>query len=72
MRRPSLLFYVILVPMLIVFVFPYAWMVFNSFRNTADIYAYPPAVTARLTLENFRAVFKETPFLRYMANSAAV
>ncbi|MDR7421659.1 MAG: carbohydrate ABC transporter permease [Armatimonadota bacterium] len=72
MRRPGVLFYMLLVPVLAVFVFPYVWMTLNSFRTTADIYAYPPTVTARLTWENFRAVFEETPFLRYTANSVVV
>lgn len=72
MRRPSLFFYGTLAAILSIFVFPYAWMVFNSFRTTADILAYPPVLTAQLTLENYRAVFRETPFLRYTVNSVVV
>lgn len=72
MRRPSLCFYGGLVPVLVIFVFPYAWMVFNSFRAAADILAYPPVLSTQLTLENYRAVFRETAFLRYAMNSVIV
>lgn len=55
----------------LVTVFPLVYMVLSSFKTEQDIYGtslLPP----EWTLENFRQVFTEVPFARYMANSLVV
>lgn len=52
---------------------PLVWLVASSFKANEDFFAYPffPPIE-RLTLENFRGLFREIPFLRFMMNSIFV
>ncbi|MEJ5943964.1 carbohydrate ABC transporter permease [Pseudokineococcus basanitobsidens] len=55
----------------LVTVFPLVYMVLSAFKTAGDIYGtslLPPT----WTLENFRYVFTEVPFARYMLNSLVV
>ncbi len=49
-------------------VFPLFWMVSSAFKTGTDIYSLSP-IPESPTLDNFRYVFTELPFLRYMFNS---
>jgi multiple sugar transport system permease protein len=65
-------FYGALVLVLAVFVFPFFWMAFNSFKTHEKILEYPPAFVFAPTLSNFRNVFWQTPFVRYTWNSVLI
>ena len=54
------------------FMAPFAWMVLGSFKTTVDFLAYPPVFIFRPTLENYRQVFADNSFIRYMLNSTIV
>ena len=54
------------------FMLPFAWMVLGSFKTTVDFLAYPPVFVFLPTLENYRHVFADNAFLRYMLNSTVV
>ena len=54
------------------FMAPFAWMVLGSFKTTVDFLAYPPVFIFRPTLENYRQVFADNTFLRYVLNSTIV
>jgi multiple sugar transport system permease protein len=54
------------------FMLPFAWMVLGSFKTTLDFMAYPPVFIFRPTLENYRQVFADNAFLRYLLNSTIV
>jgi len=54
------------------FMAPFAWMVLGSFKTTLDFMAYPPVFLFHPTLDNYRQVFADNSFLRYMLNSTIV
>jgi multiple sugar transport system permease protein len=70
MRRA--LFYLGLVLVLGVFVFPFFWMALNSFKTHDQITEYPPVFLFTPTLENVRNVFAQGQFVRYTWNSVVV
>ena len=70
MRRA--LFYLGLVLVLGVFVFPFFWMALNSFKTHDQITGYPPVFFFTPTLENVRNVFAQGQFVRYTWNSIVV
>jgi multiple sugar transport system permease protein len=70
MRRA--LFYLGLVLVLGVFVFPFFWMALNSFKTHDQITEYPPVFFFTPTLENVRNVFAQGQFVRYTWNSVVV
>jgi multiple sugar transport system permease protein len=49
-------------------VFPLVWMVASAFKSGNDVYTLS-IIPQTPTLENFRYVFTQMPFLRYMLNS---
>jgi len=66
------IFYGALVLVLGVFVFPFFWMAFNSFKTHEKILEYPPVFMFAPTLSNFRNVVWQTPFAQYTWNSVLV
>jgi multiple sugar transport system permease protein len=65
-------FYGALLFVLGVFVFPFFWMAFNSFKTHEKILEYPPAFVFQPTLGNFANVFWQTPFFQYTWNSVLI
>ena len=49
-------------------IFPLIWMVSSAFKTSAEVYTLR-IIPESPTLDNFRYVFTELPFLRYMVNS---
>ncbi len=66
------LFYLGLALVLAVFVFPFFWMLLNSFKTHEKITEYPPVFLFAPTLENFANVFAQGQFIRYTLNSIVV
>ncbi len=65
--------FAILVPITFVMIFPYYWTINAAFKTQAEILRSPPTfVPLSLTLENFRVVLFDKPFLKYFANSVIV
>jgi multiple sugar transport system permease protein len=54
------------------FMLPFVWMVLGSFKTTVDFLSYPPVWIFRPTLENYRQVFADNAFVRYVMNSLIV
>lgn len=53
--------------------FVFFWMVSSSFKRGVDIYSMPPKwFNFEPTLDNYRAAFERTPFLKYAFNSLLV
>ncbi len=65
-------FYAALILVLVVFIFPFFWMAFNSLKTHEKILEYPPAFVFSPTLDNFKSVFWETPVLKFTWNSVLV
>ena len=51
---------------------PYLWLVVTSFTPAAELGRVPPFLPSAPTLDAYRAVFQERPFLRILGNSALV
>jgi len=66
------LFYAALILVLAVFVFPFVWMAFNSFKTHEKITEYPPVFLFTPTWGNFKNVFLQGQFFQYTWNSILV
>ncbi len=66
-----LLLYSALIIFAVFFFYPFLWMVVTTFRPEADIGALS-ILPARVTLENYIAVFRKIPILRAFFNSLLV
>jgi multiple sugar transport system permease protein len=60
--------FVALIVICLLTVFPLLWMVSSAFKPGEDVYSLS-IIPESPTLDNFRYVFTEVPFLRYMFNS---
>ncbi len=67
-----LAFYVVLVVLLAVVLFPFYWVVATAFKLPRDTFAMPPAWLFQPTLDNFRKVLASLVFLRAFTNSLLV
>jgi multiple sugar transport system permease protein len=76
MRRRVLPFsawHLLLMPLALIFVLPLVQMVLTSFMSTAEINQFPPKlIPTSLHLEGYRALFAQTPVLRWFANTVIV
>jgi len=66
------LFYAALVFIVIVFFFPFLWVIYTSFQYPTNASAVPPNIFASPTLENFHKVFQEGEFFSCLWNSTVV
>lgn len=71
-RARDTLIVVVAAAVLIVIVFPFAWMVLTAFRPAAEMFALHNILPSRLTLAGFEKLFATSPFGRYVLNSLAV
>ena len=72
-RKISTVFYFILIGLLmILFLAPFLWMVYCSFKNPIEIAKLPPNWLQGLTLQNYKNVFNQQNFLRFIRNSLIV
>jgi len=69
--RPRVALMVLGVVLGLLTIFPLAWMVTGSFKTAAEVNS-ATLLPADPTLENYRYVFTQVPFLRYMLNSLVV
>ena len=66
------LFYLCLLALVAVIVFPFAWMSFGSLKAGTQLMQIPPDWTGPLTLLNYRKVFGQTDFLFRTLNSFTI
>ena len=67
-----ILFYGALILVLMIFIFPFLWMVFNSFKTHEKILEYPPAFVFSPTLQNLKNVLSQGSVIKYTWNSILV
>jgi multiple sugar transport system permease protein len=54
----------------VVMFFPFLWMVSSSFKSNQEVLQYPPSLLPHeWHPENYKSVFTEVPFAKYMLNS---
>jgi multiple sugar transport system permease protein len=69
----TVLWYIACIILAVVFAGPFIWMISNSFKPPDEIFANPPIlISQRASFENYRMVFEQAPFERYMLNSFIV
>lgn len=71
----NVIFYVVLVLILMVLLFPFIMMLSVAIKSTAETIGYPPTIIPEtFTLEHFQDIFnaKIFPFLKYLKNSAYI
>jgi multiple sugar transport system permease protein len=62
-----------LVALSALFAFPFFWMVSSSFKDVAEIQAFPPPLLpSELRWENYRRVFQIVPFAQFAVNTLIV
>ncbi|PLS03213.1 carbohydrate ABC transporter permease [Neobacillus cucumis] len=73
-KKASPLFYVFLILFVFVVMFPFLWMLISSIKPATELFgdkAFTP-YTSDPTMENYKSVFFDHPFLRYLWNSTVV
>lgn len=68
----DLVFYLVIISMAMVVLFPFLWMLSSSFKTQVDIIAWPPRFVFKPTLQNYSRVFGEQDFFKYFINSSIV
>jgi multiple sugar transport system permease protein len=68
----STLFYAGAVALCVPPLFVFAWMIMTGLKTGVQNIAYPPEFLFTPTLENFKAVFQQHNFLRYLMNSLII
>lgn len=71
-RTTTLLFYLAVIGIALIVLFPFLWMLSSSFKTQLDIIAWPPKLVFTPTLHNYEKVFGEQDFLKYFVNSTVV
>ena len=71
-KASNLLFYVAVITIALIVLFPFLWMLSSSFKTQLDIIAWPPKILFTPTLQNYEKVFGEQDFLKYFVNSTVV
>jgi multiple sugar transport system permease protein len=72
-RAKSALTYAAVLTWVVISLAPVAWIVLQSVKPAAEVFAIPPTWDFTPTLANYRALFSETgDFARYLFNSLAV
>jgi multiple sugar transport system permease protein len=68
----SVLFYAGTIVLCVPPIFVFVWMILTGLKTGVQNIAYPPEFIFTPTLENFRAVFQQHNFLRYLMNSLII
>lgn len=68
----ALLYWVALVALFLIFMFPFVWMIMSSFKTQVQIMTMPPQWIFTPTLENYAEVFGRQDFGRYIINSFVI
>jgi multiple sugar transport system permease protein len=73
-RNPvgSAFFYLGILLVALVLLFPFLWMLGSSFKSQVDIISWPPKFVWTPTLANYERVFGEQNFLQYFKNSSII
>jgi multiple sugar transport system permease protein len=65
-------FYILILLVALVLLFPFLWMLMSSLKSQVDIISWPPKFVWTPTLANYERVFGEQNFLQYFVNSTIV
>lgn len=68
----SILYFILIGILMIVFLAPFLWMVYCSFKTPIEIAKLPPNWLQGLTLDNYKNVFNQQNFAKFITNSLIV
>ncbi|MCD8141033.1 MAG: carbohydrate ABC transporter permease [Planctomycetaceae bacterium] len=68
----SALYYLTIIVCMFFFLLPLLWMLLNALKTPLQIVQLPPKLIFEPTLDNFRNVFNQQNFLRYIWNSLVI
>jgi multiple sugar transport system permease protein len=68
----DILFYIIVIGIALIVLFPFLWMLSSSFKTQVDIISWPPKLFFAPTLQNYQKVFEDQDFMKYFFNSTIV
>lgn len=69
-KLSTVLYYLALAVLAVIFAFPFLWMVSSAFKPPSEIFLFPPTlIPTTWAPQNFREVFEQAPFGRYMFNT---
>jgi multiple sugar transport system permease protein len=71
-KASTVIFYLAVIAIALIVLFPFLWMLSSSFKTQVDIIAWPPKLIFTPTLQNYERVFGEQDFLQYFINSTVV
>ena len=61
---------IVLIFMIIIFLFPFIWMISTSLKTTQEAIQIPPSIIpSKIVIENYLKAWSSGPFLRYLGNS---
>jgi multiple sugar transport system permease protein len=70
-RRPSG-WHLVLIPVAVLMAVPLIWMVITSLSSLADTRRFPPGLPSTLRWSNYVTAWTQSPFARWLGNSAIV
>lgn len=68
----NILYFILIGFLMIVFMAPFFWMVYCSFKTPIEIAKLPPNWLQGLTLDNYKNVFNQQNFTKFITNSLIV
>ncbi len=71
-RRGPSGWHLLLIPVALVMLIPLLWMLVTALSTLAETRRFPPGLPSSLHWSNFSAAWEESPFARWMINSAIV
>lgn len=66
------LYWVLLIALSLIFIYPLWWMVVNSLNNAAEIFGKPRLLPTSWQFSNYLRIFKVQPFGRHYINTLLV
>lgn len=71
-RFKNFLYFSVIFLLLLFFLAPFLWMVYCSFKTPIEIAKLPPNWLKGLTLDNYKGVFNQQNFMKFIINSLIV
>lgn len=65
----STLFWIVVLVIVLVSIYPLLWLISTSFKNYIDAFAMPPKFIFTPTMANYKSIFGKADFFGYMLNS---
>ncbi|PLS18644.1 sugar ABC transporter permease [Bacillus sp. M6-12] len=71
-KRMNILYYILILLVTLVFIFPFLWMILASLKTQAQIMSSDSLLFFKPTFENFISVFNEYDYIQFIFNSFIV